>query len=190
MDWYLGGYMASPVETHGRASWCDGGWMASPSCALKGQHIPAQGNALGVMGITPMPIGGIMLIPKYLGRCPRLGYAALSGLQSPRHGKTHGRASLRAMPIICLNYDLFDLYDAHDFAHAANHVYHINHSNHSSDRKTALPVGGGVPDAPSFIAMTVAGRRGRHPLQRVFNPSLKALKALRSLIQKTIINNP
>jgi hypothetical protein len=120
--------------------------MASPSCALKrssafakGQHIPAQGNALGNMGWSSWSPWS--LNP---GRCPGLGYAALwlrpnfvSGLKSPRLAKTHGRASLRAMPYLCLNYDLCDLYDIHDFAHAAiNHVFHINHSNHSSDNKT------------------------------------------------------
>jgi hypothetical protein len=83
--------MALPVETHGRAS--RRACAIYPSSArarhalpfaLKGQHIPAQGNALGIMC---MPIGGIMPIPKHPGRCPGLGYAALSGLKSPRRGQ-------------------------------------------------------------------------------------------------------
>jgi hypothetical protein len=119
------------------ASHRNGGGTASPSCALKGQHTLAQGNALGT---TTMPY--------YPGRCPGLGYAALwlrpnfvSGLQFHRLAETHGRASLRAMPSICPNYDLSDLYDAHDFPHAAiNHVFHINHSNHSSDSGPKGPI--------------------------------------------------
>jgi hypothetical protein len=97
-------HTALPVETRCFASHRDGAIYPSSARARRalptaptGQHTPAQGNALGVTGIM-----GMTTIPyienEYLGRCPRLGYAALSGLQSPRRAKTHGRASLRAMP--------------------------------------------------------------------------------------------
>jgi hypothetical protein len=89
------GYTALPVETHGRASYRDGGWMASPSCALKGQHTPAQGNALGNTSWSSWSSWSL-----HPGRCPGLGYAAPSGLKSHRRSETHGRASLRAITII------------------------------------------------------------------------------------------
>jgi hypothetical protein len=107
----------------------------------------------------------------------------------PCRGETRSIASLRAMPYICLNYDLFDLYDAHDFAHAANHVFHINHFNHSSDRKTASPVGGGVLDAPSCVLDAVL----RGILRRAKThgrASLRAMPSFPSPIHHQSINNP
>jgi hypothetical protein len=159
---YPENHPASPVETHGRASHPASAIYPSSARArhalpnaLKGQHTPAQGNALGimdVMGTTTMPY----IENEYPGRCPGLGYAAPSGLQSPRRGETRSIASLRAMPSFCLNYDWNDLYDLHDsldalshtddvshnsldaLSHQENHVHHINHSNHSSDNSSTL----------------------------------------------------